>query len=156
MPPKRPPPAALIAKAAELRAAGSSWEAVAREVGRATETVRKWPAVFPDLWQPAFRDAKKAVVDEVTAESVLKLREQLRSEDEKIVRDAAQKLIQFRVALGKQKAAKQKADRKPHGLDLSGMTDAELDALYDRLLPAYLADRERRERANAAVGPVVP
>lgn len=147
MKPKHPPPAATFARAAELRAAGSSWEAVAREVGRAAETVRKWPYYFPDLWRAAFAEAKKAVVEEVAAESVLKLRQQLRSKNEKTVRDAAQKLIQYRVALGKKKAAKTDLDRK-RGLDLTGMSDAELDALYDRLLPAYLADRERRRRAN--------
>lgn len=156
MPPKRPPPAALIARAAELRAAGSSWEAVAREVGRAAETVRRWPVVFPDLWRPAFLDARKAVVDEVTAESVLTLRKQLRSKDEKTGRDAAQKLIQFRVALGRKRAAKKKPVPKPAGLDLSGMSDAELDALFDRLLPAYLADRERRQRRDGPRGADVP
>src|SRR5688572_4311385 len=134
MKPKHPPPAAVFARVAELRAAGSSWEAVAREVGRAAETLRKWPRYFPDLWRSAFHAAKKTVVDEVAAESVLKLRQQLRSKNEKTVRDAAQKLIQYRVALGKKKAAKPEPDRK-RGLDLAGMTDAELDALIDRLLP---------------------
>lgn len=155
MKPKPPPPAAAIARVAELRAAGSAWDAVAREVGRKAETVRKWPRNYPDLWRAAFAEAKKAVVDEVAAESVLKLRQQLRSTDEKTVRDAAQKLIQYRVALNKKKAAKTEPGRK-RGLDLAGMTDAELDALYDRLLPAYLADRERRHRANDPRGSSAP
>jgi hypothetical protein len=152
---KHPPPAAAFARAAELRAAGSSWEAVAREIGRPAETVRKWQYHFPDLWRAAFAEAKKAVVEEVAAESVLKLREQLRSKDEKTARDAAQKLIQYRVALGKKKAAKPDPDRK-RGLDLAGMSDAELDALIDRLLPAYLADRVRRHRGGGAAGPGEP
>ena len=68
---------------------------------------------------------------------------------------AAQKLIQYRVALGKKEAAKSEPDRTC-GLDLSGMTDADLDALIDRLLPAYLADRERRHRGDGAAGAGVP
>lgn len=147
MPKFRPPSAELIARAAELRAAGSSWEVVAREVNRTPATVRRWPTLFARQWEPAFNAAEKAVVAEVAAESVLTLRKQLRSGDEKAGRDAAQKLIQYRVALRKKKpAAKAKTATKTSGLDLTGMTDAELDALLDRLIPAYYADRERRLR----------
>ena len=41
---------ALLTQAAELRAAGQTWETVAAAVGRSAETVRRWPKQHPKLW----------------------------------------------------------------------------------------------------------
>src|SRR4051794_28517484 len=101
MPRNTPPPDALLATAAELRAAGLAWDAVAAEVGRAADTVRKWPGLYPSRWTKHLRAAEDRLLAEAAAESVFFLRKQLRSDDEKTSRDAADKLIRFRVAAGK-------------------------------------------------------
>src|SRR5437763_156586 len=97
----KPPPDSALARAAELRAGGASWEAVAEVVRRAADTVRQWPARYPDRWQAALRAAERKQACEATAEAVLVLRKLLRSEDEKVARDAARALIDLRLELAR-------------------------------------------------------
>ncbi len=129
----------LVQKAAELRAGGASWEMVATDVERAVATVRRWPAEYPVIWKRAFRIAERQLLTDATAESVLTLRKQLRSEDEKSSRDAAQKLIQFRMAKQKKPASKKPA--KPPtihhriALYLETLSDEEIQTLTDEHLP---------------------
>jgi hypothetical protein len=101
MPAFKPPSDELLTHAAELRAAGLSWEAVAAKVGRSAETVRKWPTAYPDRWQSLLHAAERRLVCEAGAESVLILRQLLRSADEKIRRDAARLLVNLRLELAK-------------------------------------------------------
>ena len=54
-----PPTDALLTRAAELRAGGLSWEAVAAKLGRAPGHVRRWPDRFPDRWRAAIREAER-------------------------------------------------------------------------------------------------
>jgi hypothetical protein len=146
MPSPKPPPNELIALAAELRAGGSSWEAVAAKVGRAADTVRRWPAAYPAAWKTAFRAAELRLLAEATAESVHTLRRLLRSDDEKVSRDAARSLIQYRVTSGKRAGRSGKSKSKSPTTDaaraaayLEGMTDAQIDDLIRELLPAVAA-----------------
>ena len=88
-----------LSRAALLRAAGCSWETAAAELGRAAETVRKWPETVPERWQLALADAERRVVTEATAEAVLVLRQLLRADDEKVRRDAARFLLDLRFKL---------------------------------------------------------
>ena len=46
----KPDTQTLLAVAAELRAAGATWEAVARRVGREPSTCRKWPSRYGADW----------------------------------------------------------------------------------------------------------
>jgi transposase len=97
-----PPPAdVVLARAAELRAAGSSWDAVATRLNISAETAREWPTLYPTAWQTALRAAERRLVAEASAESVLILRQLLRSEDEKVRRDAAKFLVDLRLELAK-------------------------------------------------------
>src|SRR5205823_5367444 len=77
----KPPSDELLSRAAELRAGGSTWDAVAAKLNRSADTVRRWPALDPDRWQAALRAAERRLVAEAGAESVLVLRTLLRSED---------------------------------------------------------------------------
>lgn len=54
---RRPDPelAALIRKAARLRARCGWWRDVAAEVGRSYDRVRHWPNEYPSIWNPEFR-----------------------------------------------------------------------------------------------------
>jgi hypothetical protein len=101
MPANTPPSDDLLNHAAELRAGGLSWEAVAAKVGRSAETVRKWPAAHPDRWKALIHAAERRLAREAGAESVLILRQLLRSEDEKVRRDAARLLLNLRLELDK-------------------------------------------------------
>lgn len=131
------PPKALLRQAAELRMAGSTWETVALAVGRAVATVRQWPQRYPALWKELIHLAEQHLLQETTAESVLTLRRQLRSDDEKTSRDAADKLLKFRLA----KTAKSRSDSAPAGRSdasrlvrfLEGLSDAQLEELLQQL-----------------------
>ena len=129
-----PPAARLIRLAAELRAAGNAWERVAEDVGRPLAEVRTWPQRFPTRWRKAIETAVRLTLTESTAEAVLMLRMQLRSKDEKSVREAGMRLVQIRVALEKLYAATdadKPSDSPPGYADrllalVRGMTDEEL------------------------------
>lgn len=101
MPANNPPSPAVLRKAADLRAAGNAWEAVAAAVGLPAETVREWPQRYPVRWRKALAAFERRTLTEATAEAVTVLRAQMRSKDEKTVREAAGKLVQIRVALSK-------------------------------------------------------
>lgn len=146
----------LIQKAAELRAGGASWEMVATEVERAVATVRRWPAEYPVIWKRAFRVAERQLLTDATAESVLTLRKQLRSEDEKSSRDAAQKLIQFRMA--KQKKSSGKKPTKPPtihhriALYLETLSDEEIQKLTDEHLPKPVTPSQLNDASQPEAG----
>lgn len=158
-----PPSASLLRKAAELRAGGAAWEAVAATVGRAARTVRRWPTRYPRRWAKAIQAAERQLLADATAESVHTLRRQLRSDDEKASRDAAQKLIQFRVAVGKKAKpaakptpSKPKSDIQRVAAYLETLTDDQLARLFDDLVRhwvAHHADWDHVETAGSASGP---
>ena len=153
------PPKDLLRKAAELRVNGSTWEAVARAVNRSADTVRRWPTQYKSIWQNAIKQAEKQLLLEATAESVLTLRRQLRSDDEKSSRDAADKLIRFRLALTKRPARSAKSSaRRPPNSDaerivryLEELTDAQVDELLAEWR-SPVADAERGVASPADPG----
>lgn len=84
-----------IIRAATLRAEGRSWAAVADELGLTAATVQAYPRKHPKLWAVAERRAWDRALAEAAAEAVTTLRRLLRSDDDKLTRDAAAKLVQF-------------------------------------------------------------
>lgn len=122
----KPPTADLLARAADLRAAGRPWDQVGADLGCSPETVRKWPLRYAGQWRRVAADAERRLVAEATAEAVLTLRKQLRSDDEKSGRDAAHKIIQFRLALEKKRPARPPKP-VPHSVQVDrftrGLTD---------------------------------
>ena len=84
--------ARLLARAAELRAGGSSWEHVAETLRRSVATCRRWPQKYPDVWRRAYAAAAYDRLAEAGAEGLRKLREMLRSEDAKTRQSAAKTL----------------------------------------------------------------
>ena len=89
MHPRKPPSDSVLFRAVDSRAAGASWEAVAKLVDRSPHTVRKWPLMYAQRWTAALRAAERTVIDSAAAESVLVLRELLRSKEDKIRVEAA-------------------------------------------------------------------
>ncbi len=106
------PPAHLIRTAADLRADGNAWERVAELVDHSPAEVRTWPQRYPARWQKAFAAAVQRALVEGTCETITVLRKQLRSKNDKSVREAGVKLVQIRVVL--EKAARPaKGDTQP-------------------------------------------
>jgi hypothetical protein len=99
----------LLAAAADLRASGISWEAVAARLRRAADTCRRWPARYPALWADLYAAAERGQMTEGRAEATAVLRSHLRLEDTKQTRDAAKALL---TAAGRDRAAK-KEPRDP-------------------------------------------
>jgi hypothetical protein len=137
----------LIKVAAELRTLGKSWETVAAGVGRSVRTVSGWSRSYPEEWRQAHRNAEEQLVVEAAAESVLVLRNLLRSEDDKVRRDAAHQLLDFRLELAKLEG-KASAVKKPASVEaerlanfLSERDDKQLNELIDRLCARRAVDR---------------
>jgi hypothetical protein len=97
----QPPSDKLLLEAVELRAAGFKWETVAEKLGRAVETVRKWPMRYPDRWQSLIERAEERLTIDSNAESVVVLRNMLRDADVKMRWQAARTLVALRIDLGK-------------------------------------------------------
>ena len=97
MPRKKPPSEELFARAAELRAAGVTWETIAKEVNRAVRTVYYWPRKYPKLWADALLQAERDMNSQSDSEAVRGLRGLLMSQDEKIRWHAAKSLIVRRI-----------------------------------------------------------
>ncbi len=138
----RAPSAALIAQAAELKAHGSSWDAVAAAVGRAAETVRRWPTVDRAAWQAAHRAAEEQLLADAAAESVHTLRRQLRSDDEKTSREAAGSLMKFQTArrAKRRRPAQRQTTVSPAAVQLAtylmSLSDEQLQTLAGEVVPA--------------------
>ena len=97
MPRQQPPSDDLFARAAETRALGLTWEAVAKEVNRAARTVRRWPLKYADRWSAALLQAERHLAAQADSESVLTLRRLLMSDDEWVRWHAAKCLIARRL-----------------------------------------------------------
>lgn len=85
----------LILRAAQLRAEGLSWEAIGQAVGRSRTAVSRWPWRYQAIWERGHARAAGLLAQDANAESVQTLRSLLRSPDEKIRRDAAQRLMHY-------------------------------------------------------------
>jgi hypothetical protein len=127
------PSEAVLARAAELRATGNSWEAVAAQMHRSVSTIRKWPNLYAERWHAALRAAERRLLADAGAESVLVLRQLLRSDDEKVRRDAAKFLIDLRLEQAKldppATSSAPPSDIQLFAAFLEGLTDEQLEQL---------------------------
>jgi hypothetical protein len=154
-------PEKLLVRAAELRAAGLSWRAVARQVERSEITVQRWPWYYPVRWDAAYRQAEAELVDEAAAESVVVLRQMLRSEDVKVQQSAAAKLMAHRGRLERRRPLRDKRKSPDHerasrpalrlAAFLENLSEDEEMQLLERALPGAVEELERyRERRGAS------
>jgi hypothetical protein len=155
-----PPSDELIARAAEDRAGGATWAAVAANLGRSAETVRRWPTLYPERWQAALRDAEVRLAGDAGAEALLTLRQLLRSDDEKVRRDCAQALLRLRFDLTRL-GLNTSPDRPAAGLTpeavrfiayLDGHPDDELAQLTADLSPPARGPGPGMERPGVGPG----
>jgi hypothetical protein len=127
----------LLTQAAELKARGSSWDHVAAQVGRRPSTCRRWTTLYPAAWRRLFGEAQRRLVTDAGAEGVQALRSQLRSEDEKVRRDAARTLVGMLAQLHKaDDGPADPADDAGRLREfLEGLDDARVTALDEELRP---------------------
>jgi len=81
--------AARVARAAELRATGTSWEEIGRQLGCRAETCRRWLHEYPMWWAHSTQSAQRELYRTVRQEAETVLRHLLRSADRKVRLDAA-------------------------------------------------------------------
>jgi hypothetical protein len=139
----KPPSESVLLRAAELRAAGCSWELVARTLHRRLAKVRRWPEVFAERWQAALQRAERRNLAEASAEAVLVLRQLLRSSTDTVRRDAARYLVDLWMKLARLDRQSE-AESAPPTSDrlfaefLEAHSDEELQELALRLRQAPL------------------
>jgi hypothetical protein len=156
----KPPNDDMLREAAEMRASGAAWEAIGAKLHRAESSVRRWPQAYPDRWNRFAAEAEHAVVVEAVAESVHVLRNLLRSQDEKIRRDAARALAELRIDLlrheldaGSEEIPARSSDTARLLAFLEGQPDDDLARLAVNVFPdAALAEPVSSE-PGAAAGP---
>lgn len=143
----KPPSDNLLAIAAEERAAGAGWAAVAARLGRGESAVRRWPRKYPDRWLAALLAAERRQALDSGAESVLALRNLLRTGTDALRLQAAKTLLALRVDLAKLEvkaaaAAPARPALSPEAARflsyLDGHPDDELAALVRDLAPLAL------------------
>ncbi len=122
--------------AALKRAEGNCWEAAAKAIRKKADELRDWIRLNPVPWKEAYLRAEEEVSSEAGAEGLFRLREQLRNDDEKVVRAAAYRLVQLRIALRRIHVRSQetKVAATRAGLlasQLSVLSDEELETLLN-------------------------
>jgi len=139
--------ARLLARAAELRAGGNSWERVAAQVGRSVATCRRWPYTHAKLWRRAYATAARERFAEAGAEALQVLREMLRSQDKALSQNAAKALAALARPRPFRAGRRQQAQPDALQLALEEFTDVQLRELLDSV-GALLAARGRATTAG--------
>ncbi len=145
----------LLAVAAELRAGGAPWAKVGAKVNRSAETVRQWPRLHAEHWDPLFRKAERRQCAEAATEARVALRQLLRHEDPKIVLAAARALEKTREeqCARDEQAAPAPADAAEQEMlafarYVYNMSEAEVDELVQQTV-----ERHQAKAAEAAAAP---
>ncbi|HEY2909488.1 MAG TPA: hypothetical protein VGI99_04545 [Gemmataceae bacterium] len=151
--PRKPPSDAILLEAAEMRAAGETWEAVGAKLHRSGETVRRWPQEYAERWQKFAKVAEHAIVCEGSAESVRVLRAMLRSKDDKVRKDAARALTELRTDLLRHESTSEPAAAlTSDGFRIAAFLDGKSDDELARLAAHNAADAPVAEHAPAEPG----
>jgi hypothetical protein len=150
--PTKPPPEAVLARAAELRATGHTWEATAKLLKRSSGVIQRWPLKYPDRWAAALRDAQRRAITDCAAESLVILRQLLRADDGKLRLGAAEFLADLRVEQAKLdlKAGEAAPEVPPLALQIAhymeNHTDEDIAQMADFLRRPPLAERVLEHR----------
>ena len=99
--PRRPPPEGVLARAAELRALGQNWDAIARELKRSARNIRRWPRTYAERWEDHLKDAQRRAIGDLAGESLNILRHLLRDADGRLRLGASAFLAELRLKQAK-------------------------------------------------------
>src|SRR3954451_6429886 len=86
---------ALLSTAAEMRAVGHSWEAIAKQVRRKAKTCRGWPSRYRAQWAPLYRDAQQRRFDQLATECQTHVLGLMRNEDPKVSQKACDSYMKY-------------------------------------------------------------
>jgi hypothetical protein len=137
-----------MTRAADVRAGGASWDAVAERLNCRPATCSRWPALYPGVWRRLLREAQRRQEQEAACEARTVLRSLLRgSKDEKMRLAAAQEFRRSRRAARRARPIDPDEREKLAFLAvIRDYTDEELDQAIREELAANGA-------AGAAAGP---
>ncbi len=139
----------LCERAAEMKAAGSSWEAIATALQRTVQTVKKWPRIHANEWQELFGKFEKQLLDEAAAESVLALRKHLRGEESAVSIRASDKLIRYRISRAKSTTSMANVGPSAEERDLQFAKELEEESRRaERAAVAQVASPFQRDSTN--------
>jgi hypothetical protein len=129
----------LVERAAELRAAGHTWEQIAKKLRRSL-AIRGWRRRYPEFWNRAIADARRELAAQASAEGLTVLRNLLLSQDEKVRRDASARLLALRP--NDDLPQPPPSDLLRYVQILEGMTDDDLESLLAESVRAVAARPE--------------
>ena len=124
----------LLMLAAEHRARGVGWKAIAKSLRRSVTAWEQWLRDYPDVWERVLRSAEGRVFREAGAESLQFLRGLLRSKDEKIVRDVGRTLttLMYRLPRDRMPEVPSASDDAIELFqEMEKMTDEDIDAIAE-------------------------
>jgi hypothetical protein len=121
----------LLVRAAELRAGGQSWEQTARKLDVSEEELRALAAAHPTEWAKRYHAARRELLSDGIAETMLVMRQQLRTADDKGVREAGGWFFRVWMNLYRHRTRPAKNAGKPDELayditQLDGMSEEEM------------------------------
>jgi len=136
----------LLSTAAELRAGGTSWETIAKQLHRHERTCRRWPVQFAADWQRYYRAAEERLLCEASAEALHILRTLLRAKDAWLCQNTAKYLLSQRLVAG-QRAGEAKPDQLEDDWTrladyLRTLTETERDQLLRDLMTSSVESNE--------------
>jgi HEAT repeat protein len=131
--------------AAELRAAGATWETIGEVLGRREFVLTRWARVYGDDWQRLLREAEERAVRQRSSESRAKLRAMLRHESSRVRLAAADNLVRQRLA---EKATETPPD---HRVELAALVE-QVEQMTDAELNQFLTEFIAESRLNPAQG----
>lgn len=135
--------------AAELRAAGASWDTAAAVLHRQPHLLSRWSRVYFEEWQRLLALAKERQA-QTDPESHLALRKQLQSRDANTRVEAATKLMQQRLdEMAAQSPAQVPTDPAALKAHVERMNDQELDGFLTDFF-----DKLNRKRNTATSDPI--
>ncbi len=114
--------------AAELRAAGATWETIGEVLGRKPFVLTRWARVYRDDWQQYLRDAEERALGPLSSEARAKLRALLRHESSRVRLKAADQYVRRRLAENAaQRPPDPQAELAAYLAEVEQMTDEELE-----------------------------
>ena len=132
--------------AAELRAAGATWETIAKKLGRQRVVVTRWATWYSDDWNRLIEDAEERVARTGSAESRAIIRLLLRHMSPRIRLCTAETLVRRRLA---EKSAKPTINPRIDVRAFMALLEEVPDADLERNIDDFI--RRRQAEADAAV-----
>ncbi len=147
--------------AAELRAAGATWETIGEKLKRHPNLVIRWTSLYREDWQRLSREAEARIAQQGTNESRAAMRLMLRHKNSKVRIRAVDQLTKLlRAEQARAKPADAHTDPSTFLSHLEEMSDDELDETLAEFAEHYQGRRRQDQNDGddvaGAAGPRGP